>query len=71
MFTYQSVSEAFLGHVARLMKEQHVSIMGICRVTGMSDSHVSSILHRRVAVTLLTVERFAKVFGKEPWEMIK
>jgi plasmid maintenance system antidote protein VapI len=53
------------------MNEQNISVAGMHRSTGMSETHIAGVLIGDTGVTLRTIERFAKVFGCQPWEMIK
>jgi len=66
-----TVHDQFLANIKRLTKEQNISNGGISRVTGMSDTHIAAILKGKTGVTLRTIERFAKVFNVQPWEMLK
>lgn len=60
----------FIMNTHKHMDQQKIGIKSLSRVTGMSESHISGIMTGRVGVTLRTIERFAKVFGVQPREML-
>lgn len=66
-----TTQDRFLSNTRRLMEEQNASILGMTRGTGMSETHVTKVIKGKCAITLRTMDRFAKVFGVEPWELIR
>jgi plasmid maintenance system antidote protein VapI len=64
-------TKRFLDTVKTKMTENNVSQGGLERATGMSSSHVYAIMTGKVGITLKTICRFAKVFGVEPYELLK
>jgi plasmid maintenance system antidote protein VapI len=66
-----TTSDRFLSTINSLMTQQNVNPSGLARATGMSDTHVDGILKGKTGITLKTIVRFAKVFGVEPYELLR
>jgi plasmid maintenance system antidote protein VapI len=67
----KEATERLLDTVKTKMSQQNVSMNGLSRATGMSETHVDGILKGKTGITLKTICRFAKVFGVEPYELLR
>jgi transcriptional regulator with XRE-family HTH domain len=66
-----SLTAILASNVRRLRERDHLSQVELAKITGIDRSNLNQLEGGRRTAALATIERLAKAFGVEGWELLK